>query len=239
MCTMRTHRLTAAARWRRSTRRRSSSRGRAGRHGRGRCLRASSARTCASAPARRIGPHCVIEGHTTIGRDNRIFQFCSIGARAAGQEVRRRADRAARSATATRSASSAPSTSARCRTTASPASATTTGSWPTCTSRTTASVGNQTILANNADARRPRAPRRLGDRRRARAGVHQFVKVGAHAMIGFAEPRLAGRAAVHDGRRQSARGARLQRRGPAPARLLAPSASPPSSRCTGCCTARA
>jgi UDP-N-acetylglucosamine acyltransferase len=27
-----------------------------------------------------IGPHCVIEGHTTIGRDNRIFQFASIGA---------------------------------------------------------------------------------------------------------------------------------------------------------------
>jgi len=27
-----------------------------------------------------IGPHCVIEGRTTIGRDNRIFQFCSLGA---------------------------------------------------------------------------------------------------------------------------------------------------------------
>ncbi|WP_240635983.1 acyl-ACP--UDP-N-acetylglucosamine O-acyltransferase [Caldimonas tepidiphila] len=27
-----------------------------------------------------IGPHCVIEGHTTIGADNRIFQFCSLGA---------------------------------------------------------------------------------------------------------------------------------------------------------------
>ena len=27
-----------------------------------------------------IGSHVVIEGHTTIGRDNRIFQFCSIGA---------------------------------------------------------------------------------------------------------------------------------------------------------------
>ena len=27
-----------------------------------------------------IGPHCVIEGHTTIGSDNRIFQFCSLGA---------------------------------------------------------------------------------------------------------------------------------------------------------------
>jgi UDP-N-acetylglucosamine acyltransferase len=26
-----------------------------------------------------VGPHCVIEGHTTIGRDNRIFQFASLG----------------------------------------------------------------------------------------------------------------------------------------------------------------
>ena len=28
----------------------------------------------------RVGPHCVIEGHTTIGRDNQIFQFASLGA---------------------------------------------------------------------------------------------------------------------------------------------------------------
>ena len=27
-----------------------------------------------------VGPHCVIEGHTTIGQDNRIFQFSSLGA---------------------------------------------------------------------------------------------------------------------------------------------------------------
>lgn len=26
-----------------------------------------------------IGPHVVVSGHTRIGRDNRIFQFCSIG----------------------------------------------------------------------------------------------------------------------------------------------------------------
>ncbi|WP_415035598.1 acyl-ACP--UDP-N-acetylglucosamine O-acyltransferase [Azonexus sp.] len=26
-----------------------------------------------------IGPHVVIHGHTRIGRDNRIFQFCSLG----------------------------------------------------------------------------------------------------------------------------------------------------------------
>jgi len=27
-----------------------------------------------------VGPHVVIEGHTTIGKGNRIFQFCSLGA---------------------------------------------------------------------------------------------------------------------------------------------------------------
>lgn len=27
-----------------------------------------------------VGAHCVIEGRTTIGRDNRIFQFASLGA---------------------------------------------------------------------------------------------------------------------------------------------------------------
>ncbi len=27
-----------------------------------------------------VGPHCVIEGRTTIGRNNRIFQFASLGA---------------------------------------------------------------------------------------------------------------------------------------------------------------
>ena len=26
-----------------------------------------------------VGAHCVIDGHTTLGRDNRIFQFASIG----------------------------------------------------------------------------------------------------------------------------------------------------------------
>lgn len=31
-------------------------------------------------PGTTVGPHCVIEGRTTLGRDNRIFQFNSIGA---------------------------------------------------------------------------------------------------------------------------------------------------------------
>jgi UDP-N-acetylglucosamine acyltransferase len=30
-------------------------------------------------PGTRVGPHCVIEGRTTIGRENRIFQFNSLG----------------------------------------------------------------------------------------------------------------------------------------------------------------
>ena len=46
-------------------------------------------------------------------------------------------------------------------------------------------------------------------------------------MTGFQSRAVAGRAALHDGRRQPAGGARHQRRRPAPARLLAPSASPP------------
>ena len=31
-------------------------------------------------PGTRVAGHVVIEGHTSIGRDNRIFQFCSVGA---------------------------------------------------------------------------------------------------------------------------------------------------------------
>ena len=27
-----------------------------------------------------VASHCVIEGHTTIGKDNKIFQFNSLGA---------------------------------------------------------------------------------------------------------------------------------------------------------------
>ncbi|HEU0282783.1 MAG TPA: acyl-[acyl-carrier-protein]--UDP-N-acetylglucosamine O-acyltransferase, partial [Gallionella sp.] len=26
-----------------------------------------------------VGPHVVINGHTRIGKNNRIFQFCSLG----------------------------------------------------------------------------------------------------------------------------------------------------------------
>jgi Acyl-[acyl carrier protein]--UDP-N-acetylglucosamine O-acyltransferase len=51
-----------------------------------------------------IGAHCVIEGRTCIGRDNRIFQFASLGA--VPQDKKSRASRpSSSSATATPSAS--------------------------------------------------------------------------------------------------------------------------------------
>jgi UDP-N-acetylglucosamine acyltransferase len=80
-------------------------------------------------------------------------------------------------------------------------------------------VGNQTIIAGYSGLA---GHVQLGDWAivGGQSGLLQFVRVGAHAMIGFQRPRLAGRAAVHDGRRPPAHGARLQRRGHAPARLL-------------------
>jgi UDP-3-O-[3-hydroxymyristoyl] glucosamine N-acyltransferase len=68
-------------------------------------------------------------------------------------------------------------------------------------------------------------------------GIHQFVKVGAHAMVGFQTavsqdvPPFIWWTAIRWR-------ARLQRGRPAPARL-ARSASRQSSRCTSCCTAKA
>lgn len=35
-----------------------------------------------------IGPHAVIEGHTTIGENNRIFQFASLGAQPQDKKYR-------------------------------------------------------------------------------------------------------------------------------------------------------
>ncbi len=68
---------------------------------------------------------------------------------------------------------------------ASPASATTTGSWPTCTSRTTAWWA--TTPSSPTTPRWP-ATCELGDwvTVGGLTGIHQFVKIGAHAMVGFA-----------------------------------------------------
>jgi hypothetical protein len=64
-----------------------------------------------------IGPHVVVEGHTRIGRNNRIFQFCSIGSEPQDKNTPP-SPPASRSATATPSASSAASAPAPSRTAA-------------------------------------------------------------------------------------------------------------------------
>jgi UDP-N-acetylglucosamine acyltransferase len=131
-----------------------------------------------------IGPHCVIEGHTTIGRDNRIFQFCSIGGepqdkKYAGEPTRLEVgDR---------------NTIRECCTfnvgTAQDDGVTRVGSdnWIMAYVHIAhdCQVGNQTILANNATLG---GHVHLGDWviLGGLTGVHQFVKIGAHAMAGFA-----------------------------------------------------
>ena len=130
--------------------------------GRGRPVRGDRRRTCA------IGAGTTHRRALRDRRATRRSAATTASSSSARSAARRRtrstpaSRRGWRSATATRSASSAPSTAAPRRTTASRASATTTGSWPTCTSRTTARSATTPILANNAHARRPRARRRLG-----------------------------------------------------------------------------
>jgi hypothetical protein len=162
-----------------------------------------------------IGAHCVIEGRTTIGRDNRIFQFASLGADAAGQEVRGRADRAGHRR---------PQRHSRVL-----------HLQPRRAGGRGRDARRQRQLDHGVHAHRARlpcrqphhagqqdhagracAPGRLGHGRRA--DRHSPVRLGRRPRHGRLRQRgVARRAAVHAGRRQSAGGARLQHRGPAPA----------------------
>jgi UDP-N-acetylglucosamine acyltransferase len=131
-----------------------------------------------------IGPHCVIEGRTTIGRDNRIFQFCSLGAvpqdkKYAGEPTELAiGDRNTIREFCTFNLG-----------TAQDAGVTRLGSdnWVMAYVHIAhdCQVGNRTTLANNTTLG---GHVHLGDwvTIGGLTGVHQFVKVGAHAMAGFA-----------------------------------------------------
>jgi len=130
-----------------------------------------------------IGPHCVIEGRTTIGRDNRIFQFCSIGAvpqdkKYAGEDTElvigdRNLIRefctfnlgVPQAGGVTRVGSD---------------------NWIMAYTHIAhdCEVGNHTTLSNNTTLA---GHVQLGDwvTVGGLTGVHQFVKVGAHAFLGF------------------------------------------------------
>jgi UDP-N-acetylglucosamine acyltransferase len=131
-----------------------------------------------------IGPHCVIEGRTTIGRDNRIFQFCSIGAvpqdkKYAGEPTELFiGDHNTIREFCTLNLG-----------TAQDGGVTRLGSdnWLMAYVHIAhdCQVGDKTILANNATLA---GHVHVGDWViiGGLTGVHQFVKIGAHAMAGFA-----------------------------------------------------
>jgi UDP-N-acetylglucosamine acyltransferase len=135
-------------------------------------------------PGTTIGAHCVIEGHTTIGHGNRIFQFCSLGA--IPQDFMYTGepcdlligDRNTFREFCTFNIGTAQDTAA-----------TRVGSdnWIMAYVHIAhdCQVGDQTILANNATLA---GHVHLGDWVfiGGLTGVHQFVKIGAHAMAGFA-----------------------------------------------------
>jgi UDP-N-acetylglucosamine acyltransferase len=131
-----------------------------------------------------IGAHCVIEGRTTIGADNRIFQFCSLGAvpqdkKYAGEPTELAiGDRNTVREFCTFNIG-----------TAQDSGVTRVGddNWIMAYVHIAhdCQVGSQTILANNATLA---GHVHLGDWAfiGGLTGVHQFVKIGAHAMAGFA-----------------------------------------------------
>lgn len=131
-----------------------------------------------------VGAHCVIEGHTTIGQDNRIFQFASLGAapqdkKYAGEPTRLViGDRNTIREFCTFNIG-----------TVQDQGVTTIGNdnWIMAYVHIAHDcvVGNQTILANNATLA---GHVQVGDYAiiGGLTGVHQFTKVGAHVMAGFA-----------------------------------------------------
>jgi UDP-N-acetylglucosamine acyltransferase len=131
-----------------------------------------------------IGPHCVIEGRTTIGRDNRIFQFCSLGA---APQDKKYADEPTELHIGERNTIREFCTFNLG--TAQDTAVTRVGddNWIMAYVHIAhdCQLGSKTILANNATLA---GHVQVGDWViiGGLTGVHQFVKIGAHAMAGFA-----------------------------------------------------
>ena len=131
-----------------------------------------------------IGAHCVLEGRTTLGRDNRVFQFASLGA---APQDKKYAGEPTELVIGDRN-------TIREFTTFNVGTAQDVGvtrigddNWIMAYVHIAhdCQVGSQTILANNATLG---GHVHLGDWVfvGGLTGIHQFVKVGAHAMAGFA-----------------------------------------------------
>jgi UDP-N-acetylglucosamine acyltransferase len=130
-----------------------------------------------------VGPHCVIEGHTTIGRDNRIFQFASIGA--ANQDKKYQGEPTElvigdRNTIREFTTLQVGTVQDKARTTIG------NDNWLMAYVHVAHDciVGNNVTMANNATLG---GHVEVGDwvTVGGLTGIHQFVKVGAHAMLGF------------------------------------------------------
>ena len=130
-----------------------------------------------------IGAHCVVEGHTTIGSDNRIFQFASIGAAPQDKKYAGQATRLTIGNGNTIREFVTLNTG-----TAQGGGLTSVGddNWIMAYVHIAHDclVGHHTIIAN---ATQLGGHVHLGDWAflGGLSGVHQFVRVGAHAMTGF------------------------------------------------------
>jgi UDP-N-acetylglucosamine acyltransferase len=130
-----------------------------------------------------VAGHVVIEGHTTIGRDNRIWQFASIGA--ANQDKKYQGEPTElvigeRNVIREFTTLQVGTVQDKARTTIGD------DNWimAYCHVAHDCVVGNRVTMANNATLG---GHVELGDwvTVGGLTGIHQFVKVGAHAMLGF------------------------------------------------------
>jgi UDP-N-acetylglucosamine acyltransferase len=135
-----------------------------------------------------IGAHCVVEGHTTIGRDNQIFQFASIGAAPQDKKYKGEPTQLIIGDRNTIREFCTFNTG-----TTQDEGITRVGddNWVMAYVHVAhdCQLGNHLILANNATLA---GHVHVGDWVivGGLTGVHQFVRIGAHAMVGF-QTRLA------------------------------------------------
>jgi len=131
-----------------------------------------------------IGAHCVVEGRTTIGRDNRFFQFSSIGA--VPQDKKYAGEPTALSIGDRNTVREFCTLNLG---TAQDAGVTRIGddNWIMAYVHIAhdCQIGHRTTLANNTTLA---GHVHLGDwvTVGGLTGIHQFVKIGAHVMVGFA-----------------------------------------------------
>ena len=171
-----------------------------------------------------IGAHCVIEGHTTLGQDNRVFQFASLGG---APQDKKYAGEPTRLVIGNRNTVREFCTFNTGTTQDEGLTRIGDDNWIMAYVHIAHDcvVGNQTILANNATLA---GHVQIGDYAiiGGLTGLHQFTQVGAHVMAGFAShisqdvpPFMMG-----DGNPLAVRGLNLEglrRRGFSPERLSA------------------